>query len=473
MIRKIEYILMIGAVLLCFDAQSQTYLTLDSCRTMALTHNNQAKIAQTQLDKMRYEVNAYRANFFPRVSLRGMYLFTTGSFDYNKHFDLTNTSLPNMISQLPLPDWAFGYINGYLNTLYKQVSIDLDLNLKLNNTFLAGIQFEQPVFMGGKIATAYRMSKIGRQLAQLNRSRSEAEILLKTDQAYWQYAKVMELYATAIKYKEAVENLLIDAQNGVETGLLSENDRMKVQVKLGDATLMVKKAENGKRLAQMNLSMIIGLNLFSPLVLLDTLQDDIPLLLLDEIPNVTVRTEYALLQKQVELKKQQINLTRSDFLPQIALAGGYYYLNGLWLNDNKLLNQFSFSALISLSIPITQWGEGAYRIRSAKADWQIATYQMLETTDLLQLEITQAYNTLDEAALKMEIARTEYQQTQENLRIISDRYELGMLTLSALLEAQTLWQQAGANYTEAKANLHIAKTDYLRTIGSLKNTIPY
>jgi outer membrane protein TolC len=462
MTSRIKYIVIILLLTGGLSLQAQRYLSIDSCRVLALTNNSQSQSARMLSNKMRYEVNAYRANFFPRISLQGMYLFTTGEFDYHKRFDMYNTSIPGQIRALPLPDWSWGYIEKYLDQFYKSIYIDLDIKVKPTNTFLAGVMFEQPLFMGGKITTAYKMAKTGQQMAQLNIERTDAEVILKTDEAYWQYVKVMELHNTALKYKEVVENIYHDAQNGVETGMISENDRMKVKVKLGEADLMIRQAENGKRLAQMNLCMITGLHLFTTIIPLDTLPDGLSHAFPDTLPDVTNRTEYLLLKKQLELKKQQVHLSRSDFLPQLGVAGGYNYLNGVMLNDTKLLNDASFTALVSLKIPITQWGEGANRIRSAKADLYMAEYQMQETVNLLQLEMVRAYNTLDEALLKVSIARTECEQMQENLRVINDRYELGLETLSSLLEAQMLWQQARTKYIEAKVILRSADTDYLR-----------
>ncbi|MDR0368201.1 MAG: TolC family protein [Bacteroidales bacterium] len=461
---KLKYI--IGILLLTggMSLQGQNYLSLDSCRRLALENNNKSKSAQMQFKKMRYEVNAYRANFFPRISAQGMYLFTTGDFNYHNRFDMYKTNIPSMIGSLPLPEWAVGYLDQFYKALYA----DIDLTVKPNNTFLAGITFEQPVFMGGKITAAYKMSKIGREMAQLNLELTDAEVILKTDEAYWQYVKVIELYTTALKYKEVVENVCTDAQNGMEAGMIAQNDLMKAQVKLGDAKLMLRQAENGKRLAQTNLCMVTGMNLFTEILPLDTLSDELPLALLDNMPEVTSRIEYRLLKKQLELKKQQVNLSRSDFLPQLGITGGYNYLNGVMLNDTKLFDKASFSAIVSLKIPLTQWGEGVNRIRSAKADLYMAEYQLQETANLLQLEIMQAYNTLDETILKTDIARLEHQQTTENLRIANDRYELGLETLSALLEAQVLWQQARNKYIEAKASLRTVESDYLRISGKRK-----
>jgi outer membrane protein TolC len=426
---------------------------------MATSNNRQSMSAQMQLQKMHFEVKAYWANYLPRISAQGIYSYSSSDMRYRKRIDLFNPDeLQASMNNLPMPDWE----KQFFNQIFTNAHMDLDLRIRPSNMFLSGVQLEQPLYTGGKITSAYKMSKIGRRIAQLNVTRTKAEVVLKTDEAYWAYVKVKELHHAALKYRDAVESVLNDARNGVETGMISENDRMKAQVKWGEADLMVREAENGQRLARMNLCMTIGLPLFTPVVLLDTLPAGLPSTLPETIPDVAVRTEYAMLSKQLEMKKQQVILTRSEFMPQLALGGGYNYFNGVMLNDTKLFDKASFSALVSLKIPITQWIEGDNRVRSAKADYHIAEYQMLESVDMLQLEMMKAYNTLDEALLKTTLAHDDFAQTEENLRIFNDRYELGLETISALLEAQALWQQAWSKFIEAKVALRIAESNYVR-----------
>jgi outer membrane protein TolC len=471
MTTTLKYIATVAVALLVGGVaagQAPLFLSLDSCRSRALAGNNRSKTAQEQYERMQHEVRAYRANFFPRMAAQGAYLFSTAEMNYRRRFDLYDTGIPSWIDQLPLPDWA----SGLLDPFYRSLGLDLNLTLRTNHTFLTGLQFEQPLFMGGKITTAYRMAKTARQMAHLNLLRTEAEVLLLTDRAYWQCVKVEELYHAALRYRDAVEQVCRDARNGTEMGLVSENDRMKAEAKRDEAALLLRQAENGKRLAQMNLCMVVGLPPQTAVTPLDSLPDDRTTSLpatADALPEPTARTEYALLEKQVELKRQQVHLVRSDFLPQVAVTGGYYYLNGLRLNDTRLLDNASFSALVSLKIPLTHWSEGAYRVRAAQADLRMAEYQQQESLNLLRLEMLKAYNTLDEALLRTSLARKEYLQTQENRRVVADRYDVGMETLAALLEAQALWQQAAGRYIEAKADLRIAESDYRRVIGESGN----
>ncbi|MDR2475338.1 MAG: TolC family protein [Bacteroidales bacterium] len=441
---------------------AQTSLTLDSCRILALTNNRQAKEAKMQVEKMNAEVKAYRANFFPRVSAQGTYFHSTGNFSYNRHINLLEgVNLSQLIELGNLtPEQLL-----MLGQLTQLANFDISLSIRPENIFMAGIQVEQPIYMGGKIYSAYKMAQTGRQIAQLNIERSNSEIILKTDEAYWLYVKVNALQETAQAYRDAVLQVRKDAENALEAGMVSKNDLMKVQVKQGEAELMIRQTENGRRLARMNLCMLLGVRLSEEIVPADTLSDELPVLP-EAIPDATIRTEYVMLQKQLDVKKQQVNLARSEFLPQLGVSGGYTYLDGAKFNDYKLFNDGGFSIALSLKIPIVHGGEGINRVRSAKADLYTAAYQMDEMTDKLQMEIVQAYNAFDEAILSTVIARNEYRQTEENLRVISDRHELGLENLSSLLEAQALWKEAWSKYIEAKVTLRTAESNYKRTVGT-------
>ena len=39
----------------------------------------------------------------------------------------------------------------------------MDLSLKPNGTYIAGLRVEMPIYMGGKISSAYNMSRLARK----------------------------------------------------------------------------------------------------------------------------------------------------------------------------------------------------------------------------------------------------------------------------------------------------------------------
>src|SRR5690606_22993027 len=239
----------------------------------------------------------------------------------------------------------------------------------------------------------------------------------------------------AQSYRDLIESLLRDVENARDVGLRHQNDVLKVQVKLNEAELQLRRAQNGLKLAMMNLCFVTGLPLDADVKLPESLDDAIAGEL-DIKRDYTGRPEYAMLEQQILLKEQEIKLTRSDFLPQVGVAANYGYINGLEMNGTKLLDGTSFSALVSVNIPVFHWGEGRNKIKAAEAEKEIASLQRENLSQMMELELAQAINKLDESLLEAEFTEKALKEAEENLRVSENRYKTGMQTLSEFMEAQ-------------------------------------
>lgn len=80
----------------------------------------------------------------------------------------------------------------------------------------------------------------------------------------------------------------------------------------------------------------------------------------------------------------------------------------------------------------------------------------------------QARLNLKDAHLRLEMAAAAMEQAEENLRVSSDNYEVGMGLLTDLLEAQTQWQSARSEQIEAGADLRMKETAWLKATGILR-----
>lgn len=446
-----------------FAAQAQQVMTLEQCREMALENNKQMAIAARTGEKARTDINAYRANFFPKLSLTGNYLFSNSS----SNLHIPGGYLPTFV---PGPDGTL--VPNVLSTtggetLFKEYAYmpDTDFNIKLNNSYTAGIRAEQPIYMGGKITAAYKMAKIGKELADLSGNLTRSEVLVITDEAYWTYVKVIELHKVAEKYKAVVNELLNNVRAGYDVGMAQRNKVLKVQVKLNEAELQLRKAENAIRLTRMNLCHVIGLPLttqIEPQASFDT-----PLEAIGYEADISRRPEFAILDKQVELKRQQTNLVRSEFLPNVGVAAMYNYTYGVKLNEKPLFDNTSFAAVISVNIPLFQWGEGRNKVRSARTEQKITELRQADAHEKMELELMKAINEVDEARLEVTLTENSVAEAEENLKTHKDLYETGMATLVDYLEAQTAWQNAGADHINANAALRLSLTKYKKASGKL------
>ena len=95
---------------------------------------------------------------------------------------------------------------------------------------------------------------------------------------------------------------------------------------------------------------------------------------------------------------------------------------------------------------------------------------MLDRDDLnnkMMLELTQAANNLNEAISEVKMTAKSLEQAAENVRTSKKQFDVGYETLTDHLEAQSLWQKAYADDVEARCNLFLMKSRYMKAAGMI------
>jgi outer membrane protein TolC len=126
----------------------------------------------------------------------------------------------------------------------------------------------------------------------------------------------------------------------------------------------------------------------------------------------------------------------------------------------------SFGMLMAtVSIPISDWWGGSHAIKRKKIERQKAIDQLADNSELLKINMQSAWNNVQEAYNQLIIAKRSIEQASENLRLNRDYYNAGTITMSDLLEAQLLYQQALDKRTDAYTNYHNKLLAYKQAIG--------
>ena len=436
-------------------------LTLEQARTLALEQNKDIRKSQLTLEQTRHDVSAYKANYYPKLNLmaadfystaKGNLSITGGNLPIFTLNPATGTYVPNVT---PHPDGTYT-LNQY--ALFSDKTIEY----KVQNILIAGLQLQQPLYMGGKVGTAYRMSKIGQQMAADNITLTRAQVILRTDEAYVQAVRASQLANVAHHYKSLLDELKKNVESAVRHGLRTRNDLMKVQVRLNEAELSIQRADNGYTLACMNLAHVIGTDHAEPS---DTTFANFLTLAPDA--QLSLRPEHSILQHKADLAAEQVRLTDSDFLPNLALLAGYGYANGGQVNGRKFIDSGSAYVGVTFKWNVLNFGERTHKIRSARAKQQLAQLELEDADEKMTLELRQARNNWDEAQTEVRLTQSALQQAAENLRLSRSNYDAGLEPLSDLLEAQALWQKAAADAVEAQCQQLLAHTRYLKAAGAL------
>ncbi|MCR5313120.1 MAG: TolC family protein [Bacteroidaceae bacterium] len=458
-------------LLMSSSVMAQQTLTLNACREKSLEHNKSLQSAKLKEEQMDNDVKSYRANYFPKIDIMAGDVYSWGK---------TELTLPvggmasNLMTQMAPTLLQSGMITQQQLAGLSQIQIpDQTMEFKIKNTLFAGAVLTQPIYMGGKITAAYKMSRLGKDMAVANIRLRESEVIVETDQAYMLAVKAKKLMEVAKSYKTLLDELQQNVDAAVKHGMKMRNDALKVQVKRSEAELNIQKAENAYRLACMNLCQVIGIDLNSNITVDDKSAISISKFTIDakQFANASIATrpEYEILQKKSELAQKKVRLAQSDYLPQVALMGGYSYLNGMELDGRKLFDSGSPSIGVTVKIPVLEFfTQGSHKIRSARAEHQIAQLEQEELNEKMTLELAQCANNLSEAILEVDIAKKSKTLAEENMMMSKQQYEVGTEPLSDYLEAQAIWQQASANEIEAMYMCFLANTKYLKASGQLK-----
>ena len=163
-----------------------------------------------------------------------------------------------------------------------------------------------------------------------------------------------------------------------------------------------------------------------------------------------------MLEQSVKVEELQKKLVYGEYLPQLAIGAAGIY--------NDMMDKTTTNGLIfaTLSVPITDWWGGSHKIRESSAKVAAAQYKLMQTSQLLNLQINKALNDLYENYYQIQVASKSVEQSKENLKITQDNYKAGIVSVSELLEAQAAYQETLNNQTETICNYKIALAKYLQ-----------
>ncbi|MBR3286238.1 MAG: TolC family protein [Bacteroidales bacterium] len=439
-------------------------LSIEDCRQRALQYNLGMQMSQVQSEAAEATQQGYKAKFFPSLTFSSALMYGTLNADETIKGGYLPTFAPDASGQLQPQITGLAPDGTPIFAAYAYMP-DISLSLKMNTLFFGGLQLQQPIYMGGKVQTAYRMASTGVRMAALSEALQRDEVILQSDKAYYQCVEARAMLTSLQQYNAMLDELARVVSNAVDAGMVQRKDLLSVQVRQNEAVLQQQRASNGVRLATMNLCHIIGLPLTDEI---EVSSEFMAAPLVDHpAHDVSRRTEYALLSEQMNLKAYEADLEKGELRPQVGLMAMYGYGNGMKLNGDKLLDGGNFLAALRVSVPIVHAGEGRHKVSAADAERRKAELQREDMAQQMSLEMMKAGQAYEEALQEVELTRKAVEQAEENLKVSQNRYTAGEEMMTDLLEAQTLWQKSEADHITAQSALGLARTVYLKALGQL------
>ena len=472
---------------------AQRVLTLDSCSTLALQNNRQLQTARMRQDIAANTRKAARTAYLPKVDAIGGYELLSKEISLLNNDQKTalnnlgttittklGATLPEMLTSMaqqgvitPQQAQAFGQIGSQqlpaLAQSLNEAGSDIRKAFRTNNRnmFGAAIMLRQPIYMGGAITAANRMADINEELAAHTTANVEQNTLYNIEETFWLVVSLKQKNELADNFVNLLHKLDSDVQKMIGEGVATKADGLKVAVKVNEAEMQQMQAADGLQLAKMLLCQQCGLPIDTDI---DVDASGLPL-----VQNVAAmpqqelqREELKMLQNAIELSEQATKLARASMLPQIALTGGYAVSNPNVYNGYE--NRFGgiWNVGVLLRVPVWNWQETAYKVRAAKAATNIATMELQEARELMELQVNQSRFKVTEADKKYAIALKNIEKAEENLRCANLGFSEGVLTATEVMEAQTAWLQAQTQRIDADIDRQLSRSALNKAIG-IKN----
>lgn len=477
-------------------AGAQQVLTLDECRQMAVENNNSLKTAQQKIKVAGYDRNIALANYFPKITATGTYMYTSRDWkliDDDKAAEIQNagTTLQNDVSNKMMQimsdkdvmtkymtDAAFKKLIDGLQTTDIATPINAigqhiteALTLDMHNLCGAVVSVQQPVFMGGKIVASNQMAKYAEELAKSQYDAEHAQVLADIEQAYWQIVSIAAKKNLAENYADLLRQMGKDVDALVAEGFATPSDALTIKVKMNEAEMLYTKATNGLALAKMLLCKECGLPLDSEITLADETLDAIPVPQMSPVISdeevYAARPEIKSLDLAKKIYDKKVAVVRADGLPTVAVMANYAVTNPNVFNGFQ--NKFGgfFSAGVLVNVPIFHGTEAIQKTRKAKAEAALTQYRLDDAKEMISLQVAQLRQQEGEALEKLTMAESNLENAEENLRVATAGWNEGMIASNVVLQAQTAWLQAHSEYIETGVELQMCSVNLAKAEGRL------
>lgn len=490
------WIIAAGLCTLGLSANAQQVLTLEECKQMAIENNNELKTAQQKIKIAGYDRNIALANYFPKITATGTYMYTSRDWkliddDKAAEIQKAGTTLQNDVTNKMMQimsdkdvmtkymtDAAFKKLIDGLQTTDIATPINAigqhitdALTLDMHNLCGAVVSVQQPVFMGGKIVASNQMAKYAEELAKSQYDAEHAQVLADIEQAYWQIVSIAAKKNLAENYADLLRQMGKDVDALVAEGFATPSDALTIKVKMNEAEMLYTKATNGLALAKMLLCKECGLPLDSEITLADETLDAIPVPQMSPVISdeevYAARPEIRSLDLAKKIYDKKVAVVRADGLPTVAVMANYAVTNPNVFNGFQ--NKFGgfFSAGVLVNVPIFHGTEAIQKTRKAKAEAALTQYRLDDAKEMISLQVAQLRQQEGEALEKLTMAESNLENAEENLRVATAGWNEGMIASNVVLQAQTAWLQAHSEYIETGVELQMCSVNLAKAEGRL------
>ena len=313
-------------------------------------------------------------------------------------------------------------------------------NPKQIKNFATKIEIQQPIInVDGFFQRKAAKTKM--EAVELQTIRTKDYLAFEVEKAYMQLQlayKAVEVLEKALRAANSNKRL---AENSFKQGYLQKADVLAVEVRVTEVQNQLQNAKSNVQNASNYLSFLMNDN--DPVILQPS--DSLTVSTLGSKNNGNISSERAdikAMQIASTARKNMHKAAKMSFLPSINAFGSYE------LYDDNLFQTSANGYLIGAQLTWNVF-EGSKRfgkIQKSKAEYERSKLQYDQYLSQSNLEFNKAKRMLIDAENKLKLTKLALQQSEESLRIRTNRFKQGLEKTSDLLMVETQYSQKQLEY---------------------------
>lgn len=415
-------------------AQETKLLTLDEAIEMGLKNSKNLKIDAAKISEATADLLAAKNRQLPDFKLSASYL-RLGNANVDVKFLNSSSG-----SGAPSPSSAM----------------------------LAQANLSLPIYAGGRIKYGIQSAEYLVEAAKLRNENNEQAVSYNIAQAYnnlFKAHQAIKVLQENLSASQKRDETFLKLENN---GLLARNDRLKANLQTSNIELQLLEAKNNYSIATINMDLLIGLPESTALEVDDNyISEQNAVNFVDYYLKVAQQNRKDLQALTLQRRAAELGTksAKAENLPSIALTGGY-----IAADVPKILTVYN---AINIGVGINYNLANLWKKNSAYNKSQAMEAELAANNDLLndqiKLEINRDYLNLNFAKEKIEVYKKAQEQAAENFRIVKNKYDNGLATITDLLDANVAKISTEVNIANAQADAALAYRKLLQTSGILIN----
>lgn len=414
------------------QAQEVKPISKSEVLTQVSENNTSIKISEEEFNQAKADYRQTNAVFLPNITA--------------SHTGISTTN----------PLMAFG------SKLNQEILTQADFNPALLNdpettqNFATKLEVQQPLInVDGIFQRKAAKSKM--EAMSLKTKRTEDYIAFEVDKAYMQLQlayKAVDVLEKALEAANANKKL---ADNSYEQGYLQRADVLNVEVRVTEVKNQLQQAKSNVQNASNYLSFLMNDDTFITYKPSDTLT---PYVRTMELKTFTEnRSDIKAMQLASKAYEAMSKADKMAFLPRLNAFGSYE------MYDDKIFQADANGYIVGaqLSWDIFQGSKRFGKAQKSRAEFEKSKLEYNQYVSKSKLELNKAKRMLIDAENKLNLSKLALDQSEESLRIRTNRFKEGLEKTSDLLMAETQYAQKQLEYYQTifEYNYALAYVNFL------------